>query len=197
MKKSLILLLFALSFQIICNSQVVNSYDRLIQTKQRNVIGNSKQFRSLDLGISFQKTIQSNDTVFYIKFLFRTSEIEENNEIFIAKNDIITFKSKTGKSIDLTVHKDIRMDVLHTEEPFETPKYYYSTTFYLKIKKQQLKELGSEKFYTLTITYNDLKTKEARVATFYSPKLFTSRSFLKKDIRRLIYTPINSFNYSE
>jgi len=197
MKKVLIFLLFALSFQVICNSQVVNSYDRLIQTKQRNVIGNSKQFRALDLGISFQKTIQSNDTVFYIKFHLTTSEIEENNEIFIAKNDNITFISKTGKSVVLTVHKDIRMDVLHTEEPFETPKYYYSATFYLKLNKQQLKEIGSEKFYTLTIAYKDLKTNEARVATFYSPKLFTSRSFLKKDIRKLMYTPINSFNYSE
>jgi len=196
MRKTLIFLLFALSFQIICKSQVI-SYDRLIESKERSLIGNSKQFRSLDLIISFQKAIQSKDTAYYIKFQLLTSEIETRSNIFISKNNSITFTSKTGKSVVLTVHKDIRVEESYTEELYETPKFFYKTTFYLKITKEQLLVLGSEKFYTLTLAYNDVQTKTESIATFYSPKFFTRRSFIQKDIKKLLGAKIKTYTYSE
>jgi len=197
MKKSLTILLFLLGLHFVAKSQVVNSYERLIETKQKIVIGNSKQFRSLDLGISFQKTIQSNDTVYYIKFYLTTSPIEDNCNIFIGKNNKITFSSKTGRSVILTLHKDIRTDVLNTEESFVVPKHYYTAIFYLKVTKDELLAIGSEKFYTLTLEYNDAKAKEINIATFYSPRFFTRRSFIQKDIQKLLNTQILDFRYSE
>lgn len=197
MKNSLLILSFVVGLQFFVKSQVVNSYDRLIETREKTLIGNSKQFRSLDLSISFQKTIQSNDTVYYIKFNLTTSPIEDNCNIYIGKNNKMTFSSKTGKTVVLKLHKDIKTDALSTEESFTIPQHYYTAKFYIKVTKEDLLALGSEKFYTLTLEYNDAKAKEINIATFYTPKFLTSRSFIKKDIQKLIHTPILDFRYSE
>jgi len=189
MKNGLIVLLIVFNLQINCKSQISNGRDTIIETKQKFVIGYSKQFPSLVLGISFQKNIAINDTTFYVKLVLTTSTSENKSDLSIGKNNSISFLSKTGKSVALTVNANIPMDEIdiHKDDSYAiSTSYYYTSTFYLKVNKEQLLTIGSEPFYNLTLTYNDAQTKKMMIAIFSSPNFYTRRSFIQKDIKDLL-----------
>lgn len=189
MKNGLMVLLIVFSLQINCKSQNNNGSGRIIETKQRFIIGYSRQFSSLVLGISFQKSIAINDTAFYVKLVLTTSTSENKNDLSIGKNNSITFLSKTGKSVALTVNANIPIDEIdiHKDDSYAiSTTYYYTTTLYLKVNKEQLLTIGSEPFYNLTLTYNDAQTKKMKIAVFSSPNFYTRRSFIQKDIKDLL-----------
>jgi hypothetical protein len=189
MKNGLMVLLIVFNLQVNCKSQISNIRDTIIETKQKFVIGYSKQFPSLVLGISFQKSIAINDTVFYVKLVLTTSTSENKSDLSIGKNNNITFLSKSGKSVALTVNANIPMDEIdiHKDDSYAiSTTYYYTATLYLKVNKEQLLTIGSEPFYNLTLTYNDAQAKKVKIAVFSSPNFYTRRSFIQKDIKDLL-----------
>lgn len=189
MKNILIILFVIFVFLFDCNSQIINNKEKVFKTDQKFILGYSKQFQSLTFGISFQKNINLNDTTYYIEFLLTTSNSDDQQFIYLDKNNTLTFTSKTGKSIILLIDEKIKFEennVHQNEQTPISPSYYYSAKFYLKITKEQLLQIGSEPFYQLMLTYNDAQAKTMKIAKFYSPKFYIRRSFTQRDIKDLL-----------
>ena len=197
--KNVLLILFFTSFyldvrsQNDCNFQTntidKSTKERIIETKSRVITGYAKDFPNTDMIISFQKIIKNNDTIYFIKFHFNTSTSEFEKAMYFNKDNNLSFLTKSGKVTSLRFDSvvDVKENIIHKDDPFTPVRYYYYTAnFVLKITKEQLLIIGSEPFYNLILTYTDSVTKVVKTAVFIKTALFTSRTFVVKDIKCIL-----------
>jgi len=188
MKNGFIVLLVLLSVQINCKSQDYNLESKKVKTKQRFLLGYSKQFTQVDLGVTFIKDLIQNDTIYFVKFKLTTPTSDDRCEIFIGKNNTILFVTKSGKTVILPFNENVLMEevVVNKDSPLIPHRFYYTSTFYLKITKEQLLTIGAEPFGNITLTYNDYQSNKVCIAIFYTPNFYVSKSFTIDDIDYLL-----------
>ncbi len=175
-----------------CFSQSVEKCEKEFKSKKRHVLGHSVEFNILfTMVITFNKIINSSDTIFFIEFHLSTSSMtpEYWTDICINRANSIIFLAKNDTSIDLKL-TDVRSFIKSDKEVYNplTPfkMDYHSTILKTEVTKEELILIASNPFYKLQLPYFNCSSKIYHKLEFTSPKLFTGRKFIQKNINYIL-----------
>lgn len=171
-----------------CYSQVTENNNREFKSETKFVFGYLNNVTVLDLGITFGKVIDPDDTTYYVKFQLYAPNSELRQDIQINRTSSITFLFKSGKRVDLELTDVISYteNEKQTDNPYSSVKSTYSTVFILNVTKEQLFKIGSEPFYQLILPYSNRSSEIENQAIFEWPSLFTRRTFTRKCVRYIL-----------
>jgi len=170
-----------------CFSQFPENYQKEFESRTRAVYGYSDDFNELTMAITFGKKINAVNTAYYIKFQLYAPNSELRQDIQIKKTSVLTFLSKSGKTVDLPLTDVISSTAnkQETDNPFSV-KSDYSTILMVNVTKEQLIEIGSEPFYHLILPYYNTTWQLEKKAFFTSPTLFIRKTFTQKYIKYIL-----------
>jgi len=190
MKKfRLILCCILIINSINCFSQSDEKDKKEFKSKIKYVYGYSNDFKdALTIGISFEKSISSTDTNYYIKFNLYASS-EPKIDICFDKKSSITFLAKSSRVVDLkmTDLNSLIKSQKQADGPHSTEFVnYYSAILSLEVTKEELVLISLDPFYKIFLPYFHCSSKVYNKIELDRPTLFVRREFIQKNINYIL-----------